>query len=114
VFKSRRASQGEEATQLQGETRWWLSARFPLLDSQNRVYSVCTVSQDVSERVRHEQELVLFRQTLSDATDGIIIFSGSAENGFRVSYCSGRLSRDRASRPTPRPARRWERCWSAC
>lgn len=94
VLKTRRPSQVQEVLQLQSMRRWWLSARFPLLDAQNRAHSICTVSQDVTAEVVQQRELSVFRQLLSDATDGIVICEASGSDPSRAVYCSGKLVHD--------------------
>lgn len=96
VLKQRRAVQGEEQLELGGSRRAWLASRFPLLDAQNKAYSLCTVALDITEREHRQRELELFRSVLSGATDGIAIFEQPrADADPALVYCSGLLLAER-------------------
>jgi PAS domain S-box-containing protein len=57
VFKSGKALELEEHSQLQGRSITWLTTKFPLRDAQGRIYAVAGISADVSQRKQAEAAL---------------------------------------------------------
>ena len=88
VSKRRHAIQSEEQIEVDGKQYWWASARFPLLDAKNRVQSVCTISLDTTEAVLRRQQLELFKQAISSATDGIVLLEETPDGDFRSTFVS--------------------------
>ena len=57
VIESGRTMQFEEYSQLKGRAITWLTTKFPLRDTQGRIYAVGGVSTDISERNQAEEAL---------------------------------------------------------
>jgi len=51
----------------------YLSLKFPLRDSENRVYGICGISTDITDRRRIEEKLLLTAQVFDNTQEGIII-----------------------------------------
>ncbi len=52
-----RAVRTEEPVEVDGETRSFLSLKFPLVDGQGRTYAVCGIAADITDRKRDEEHL---------------------------------------------------------
>ncbi|MEW6475314.1 MAG: PAS domain S-box protein [Actinomycetota bacterium] len=50
------AVEGEEVIFVDGEPHWFLGLRFPLHDSTGRLYAVCAILTDVTERIQAESQ----------------------------------------------------------
>jgi hypothetical protein len=50
------AIEGEEVIFVDGEPHWFLGLRFPLRDSKARLYAVCAILTDVTERIQAESQ----------------------------------------------------------
>jgi PAS domain S-box-containing protein len=50
------AVDGEEVVFVGGEPHWFLSLRFPLHDATGRLYAVCAILTDVTERIQAESQ----------------------------------------------------------
>lgn len=60
--------EAEEAFVLAGRLRIWHSIKFPLLDTKGRVYAICGISTDITERRRSEMALRESEERLQLAT----------------------------------------------
>lgn len=74
VVKSRRPMRFEDSLDIGGRELHWTSSKFALLDDRRKVQSVCTIALDITERVNFERQLMIFRQVISAATTGIVLF----------------------------------------
>ena len=57
VIEAGKALEFEEYGQLKGRSITWLTTKFPLRDTQGRIYAVAGISTDVSERKKAEEAL---------------------------------------------------------
>lgn len=62
------ALEAEEHISIRGESRILLSIKFPLLDAQGRVYAICGISTDITDRRRSETALRESEERLQLAT----------------------------------------------
>jgi PAS domain S-box-containing protein len=58
VVESGAGRKFEETAEVHGETRTFLSTKFPLRDDQGEVYAVCGISTDVTEETRRHEQLI--------------------------------------------------------
>ena len=58
AIKENRALEFEEYSQLKGRSITWLTKKFPLRDTQGRIYAVAGISADITERKRMEMALI--------------------------------------------------------
>ncbi|GEM_PF-935936 len=57
VLSSRAATEFEESISYDNTISFYLSVKFPLLDSLQQPYAICTISTDITERKRVEERL---------------------------------------------------------
>ena len=57
AIEAGKALEFEEYSQLKGRSITWLTTKFPLRDTQGRIYAVAGISTDISERKRAEEAL---------------------------------------------------------
>ncbi|MFQ5488762.1 MAG: diguanylate cyclase domain-containing protein, partial [Gammaproteobacteria bacterium] len=57
VIHTGRPMEFEEVIHLEDERRTYISVKFPLTESDGRVYAVCSISTDITERMRDEERL---------------------------------------------------------
>ena len=58
VIRSGRAQEFEESADIDGEHRTYTSTKFPLHDDTGRIYAVCGISLDITDRKRQQEELL--------------------------------------------------------
>jgi PAS domain S-box-containing protein len=66
VMAARKAIQIEEAADLQDGHHIFLANKFPLVDADGQIYGVASISHDITERKRVEEELYILTKTLED------------------------------------------------
>lgn len=75
VAETGKVLQIEETVPQDDGLHTYLSVKFPLMDSANRVYATCGISTDITARKRAEEELrrseAFTRNWLNETTDGI-------------------------------------------
>jgi len=64
VIEAGRAMEFEEYSKLQGRSITWLTTKFPLRDSQGRIYAVAGISAEITQRKRMEEALRELNATL--------------------------------------------------
>jgi len=67
VIKARHALESEETAMHDGELRDYLSIKFPLFDEDGKVYAICGISSDITERKRSEETVREAARRLEDA-----------------------------------------------
>jgi signal transduction histidine kinase/DNA-binding response OmpR family regulator len=65
----KRPVETEEDIPLDDGVHTYISIRFPLYDSQNDIYGVCSIATDISERIRAEKILKDFNESLKQEVD---------------------------------------------
>jgi two-component system CheB/CheR fusion protein len=53
---------------------YWNSSKFPLFDERGRVASVCTLSLDITERIKKDQNLKLLERAITSSRIGTVSF----------------------------------------
>jgi len=89
VVKKRRPMRFDDSLEIGGRTVHWTSSKFALLDERRKVQSVCTIALDITERVNFERQLMIFRQVVSAATRGIVLFEERAGELFATHVSAG-------------------------
>ncbi|KJR41355.1 two-component hybrid sensor and regulator [Candidatus Magnetoovum chiemensis] len=56
----------EETIKHNNTVRTYLSIKSPLYDKDNKIYAVCAISTDITERKQAEEELIKYRQRLEE------------------------------------------------
>lgn len=72
VIYKRAATEFEETIDMDGITRIYTSVKFPLYDAHNRIYAVCGISTDISDRKRAEADNALLASIVASSEDAII------------------------------------------
>jgi PAS domain S-box-containing protein len=67
VLVTGRPVEAEEALFVGGEPHWFLSLRFPLHDPGGRIYAVCAILTDVTERIEAESQRELLAAQLQQS-----------------------------------------------
>ena len=83
VVKRKKAVEVTERYGLGAAGRTWSSSKFPLFDAKKRVYSICTVSLDMTERIAYEQQLELFKRAFSASNQGVLILEPEGKDAGR-------------------------------
>lgn len=90
VLESKSAIEFEEVVQHpDGELHTYISNKFPLLDARGRVYAVCGISTDITERARIESDLkrqtARFETIFQGLPDAVVLVDGDRN----IVMCNG-------------------------
>ena len=67
VLADRVSHEFEETPMLHGQTRTFLSVKFPMVKDHNVLYAVGSISTDISDRKRAEEELMRYTQDVDES-----------------------------------------------
>ncbi len=73
VFATQQPIQVEEVIPQGGEWHTYLSIKFPLFDDESNVVAVCGISTDITERKRTENDLLLAKNIIQNASEGVVV-----------------------------------------
>ena len=73
VLQDLQAHQYEEVAPHADGVRTYLSIKFPLLDDKGKVFAVCGISTDITERKNAENDLMLAKKIIESANEAIVI-----------------------------------------
>lgn len=65
VLKGKGALQFEERHEIEGQARFWTSSKFTVLNARSQPYSVCTISLDITDRLKDQQTILSQQEELS-------------------------------------------------
>ena len=71
VLESGKLIEFEEDAKQEDGNHHYISVKFPLRDSQNKIYAICGISTDITERKHQEAELKHLRNYLSNIIDSM-------------------------------------------
>ncbi|KOP23598.1 hypothetical protein AMR41_25800 [Hapalosiphon sp. MRB220] len=80
VFMSGTATEVEEIVPLDNGLHTYLSIKFPLKDDSNVPYAICSISTDITERKRIEENLRLRNRAIEASSNGIVISDARLPN----------------------------------
>ncbi len=69
VFESGIAREFEEYSQLNGRSITWLTTKYPLRDTEGKIYAVGGISADITERKKMEAELAAAKEHLEEQVE---------------------------------------------
>lgn len=75
VVKTGKDIQVEESIEVSGETHTFLSVKFPLRDTSNRIYAIGTISTDITERKNASESLKAADAFFNISIDSLVIAS---------------------------------------
>jgi PAS domain S-box-containing protein len=84
VIRNDRLMEIEENAAFADGMHTYLSVKFPLHDSENKVYAVGCVAMDITERKNSEQELLKLSQNLDEANKELESFTYSVSHDLRA------------------------------
>ncbi|MEN8169109.1 MAG: EAL domain-containing protein [Pseudomonadota bacterium] len=73
VFSTLEPVQVEENIPQREELHTYLSIKFPLFDDDDNVIAVCGISTDITERKRTENDLLLAKNIIENANEGVVV-----------------------------------------
>ncbi|SEO56670.1 chemotaxis protein CheB [Aquisalimonas asiatica] len=73
ALNAEEAREHEESVTLSGQTRHFITERFPLLDEDGHVYALCIKALDITERRATEEKVRLQSKALDASMNGILI-----------------------------------------
>ncbi|WP_341842266.1 PAS domain S-box protein [Chitinophaga caseinilytica] len=74
----------EDTLDIEGETRYFHIAKFPIRDPQGRVYGLCGVATDITQRIAREHELMASRKKAETAHSRMEHFMANMSHELRT------------------------------
>ncbi|MGN6511920.1 MAG: PAS domain S-box protein [Chitinophaga sp.] len=76
--------ESEDSIEIDGKTHYFFLTKFPLRDHTGRVYGLCGIATDISERIRHEHALIDERKKAIDARRAQEFFMANMSHELRT------------------------------
>lgn len=68
-----------------GTLHTYLSVKFPIVDDNNKVYSICNIATDISEKKKHKNELLEAKARLEATLENAISSIWSIDKNYKLS-----------------------------
>ncbi|MBO9153050.1 PAS domain S-box protein [Chitinophaga sp. GCM10012297] len=84
VLLHERPVESEDSIEIDGKTHYFFLTKFPLRDHTNRVYGLCGIATDITERIQHEHALIDERKKAIDARRAQEFFMANMSHELRT------------------------------
>ncbi|RPD38555.1 PAS domain S-box protein [Chitinophaga barathri] len=76
--------ESEDSIEINGKTHYFFITKFPLRDHTHRVYGLCGIATDITERIQHEHALIDERKRAIDARRAQEFFMANMSHELRT------------------------------
>ncbi|WP_346316892.1 PAS domain S-box protein [Chitinophaga sp. YIM B06452] len=84
VLLHERPVESEDSIEINGKTHYFFITKFPLRDHTHRVYGLCGIATDITERIQHEHALIDERKKAIDARRAQEFFMANMSHELRT------------------------------